>query len=424
MDFDFGLDGDNNTATGGNLQDKDNVTDLGDTPKEPKPNLSDNDQGGDNPQNPNPADNDNPNDKGDDNGQEGESTTLEEGTIVSIDGVDYTVDANGNLLDKDNNIFKEKKDVGEYLKSFNNVDDNVDENEISIDNVRKAIGVELTDENGQPVEFENTIDGIKGYVSGVINAAAEDNYDTALNTLYTKFPFVEDIINYYVANGNSLEGYNQVPDRSGIEVISGNEQQQEAIIRQAWAELNRGGSVDNYIQYLKSGGLLEEEARNELKNLQDRDATYKKQLEAEAERVEEQQQEYLVNYWRTVNSVVNSGKLAGYDIPDTITINRDGRKQAVTRNDFFNYLYQVDSEGKSMYERDLEKMDENTQLQDQLLRAYLTFTGGSYSSLVAMAANKADVKRLRLTASTKKNSNVKVTKPSSNKNSKDIDFGL
>ena len=77
-----------------------------------------------------------------------------------------------------------------------------------------------------------------------------------------------------------------------------------------------------------------------------------------------------------------------------------------------------------MYERDLEKMDENAQLQDQLLRAYLTFTGGSYSSLVAMAANKADVKRLRLTASTKKKSNVKVTKPSGNKNAKDIDFGL
>lgn len=423
MDFDFGLDGDTKVVNDNNLPNKNDVVNDNDNQNDSNDNYSTTEDvddlslNNDNSPNPNEPDNE--------EGKEGERSTLEEGTIVSIDGVDYTVDANGNLLDKDNNVFKESKDVDEYLKSFNNLDDNdVDENEINIDNVRKAIGVELTDENGQAVEFENTIEGIKGYVTSVIEAAAEDNYSTALKTLYSKFPFVEDVINYYVANGNSLDGYNEVPDRSGIEVIPGNEQQQEAIIRQAWAELNRGGSVDNYVQYLKSGGLLEEEARNELKNLQDKDAAYKKQLEADAERVEQQQQEYLKNYWQSVSDVVNGGKIAGYDIPETITVNRNGRKQAVTRKDFFNYLYQVDKEGKSMYERDLEQMDSNSQLQDQLLRAYLTFTGGSYSSLVSMAVNKADVKRLRLSATAKKKSNVKVTKPNSNKTAKNIDFGL
>lgn len=423
MDFDFGLDGDTKVVDDNNLPNKNDVVDNDDNQNDSNDNSSTTEDIDELPLNNNNSPNLNEPDNGE--GKEGERSTLEEGTIVSIDGVDYTVDADGNLLDKDNNVFKESKDVDEYLKSFNNLDDNdVDENEINIDNVRKAIGVELTDENGQAVEFENTIDGIKGYVTSVIEAAAEDNYSTALNTLYSKFPFVEDVINYYVANGNSLDGYNEVPDRSGIEVIPGNEQQQEAIIRQAWAELNRGGSVDNYVQYLKSGGLLEEEARNELKNLQDKDAAYKKQLEAEAERVEQQQQEYLKNYWQSVSDVVNGGKIAGYDIPETITVNRNGRKQAVTRKDFFNYLYQVDKEGKSMYERDLEQMDGNSQLQDQLLRAYLTFTGGSYSSLVSMAANKADVKRLRLSATAKKKSNVKVTKPNSNKTAKNIDFGL
>ena len=62
-------------------------------------------------------------------------------------------------------------------------------------------------------------------------------------------------LNYYVANGNSFEGFGELRDRSGIEVDENNVSQQEAIVREAFKEFNRRGNVDKYIQYLKDSNV-------------------------------------------------------------------------------------------------------------------------------------------------------------------------
>ena len=41
-----------------------------------------------------------------------------------------------------------------------------------------------------------------------------------------------DFLKYYVANGNSVEGFGELRDRSGIEVDENNVSQQEAIVRE------------------------------------------------------------------------------------------------------------------------------------------------------------------------------------------------
>ena len=48
--------------------------------------------------------------------------------------------------------------------------------------------------------------------------------------------------------------------------------------------------------------------------------------------------------------------------------------------------------------RDRMKRDQNSIIEDDLLRAYLRFTGGDYSSLVGMAINKEKVNKLRIAA--------------------------
>lgn len=423
--FDFGLGSDNNS---GNTNEpiKEPTTSLDDvTPNnnadEPSVLNSENNNNT-NPEGKEGASGDDKTDKPNDDGQSGDSS-LKEGSVVTVGEDSYTVDANGNLLDKDNNIFKSSNEVAEWLAQFETVDDDDDADAINLANIQKAIGVELSDENGNPVEFENSIEGIKSYINGVVEANREDNYRTAFNSIQQQYPFIDDVINYWVANNNSLEGYNEIPDRSKIEVIPNNAAQHEAIIRQAWAESKRPGNIEDYLQYLKSSGNLEAVARDELKGLQQLDAEYRERIAQQAEEVEAQQQQYIAEYWNSVQDIVQSGKIAGYDIPETITVNRDGRSIAVGRNEFFNYLYQVDGEGKSMYQRDIEATDENTQLQDQLLRAYLMFTGGSYADLVAMADNKNKVKHLKLTAKNSKKPSVRINRNNSNK-PKDLDFGI
>jgi hypothetical protein len=360
-----------------------------------------------------------------DSNKDGDDTNanLEAGTSIEVGEDTYTVDENGNLLDKNGNIFKEAKDVKAWLDEFENITD-ADKDSISIETIQEAVGVQITDDNNKPVEFENNPEGIKAYIDAVIETAKEEHFETAVNTLYQKYPILNDVLNYYIANGNSLEGFGEVPDRSGITIDDSNEAQQEAIIRTAWEEQGRKGDVESYISYLKSSGTLLATAKEELAGLQEADAQYRKQIEEEAERQETKRLQKLENYWNGVYDVIKSRTIAGYQIPESIIINRNGQKLSVTPEDFFNYIYRVDKDGKSAYERDLATETPESRRDDEILRAYLKFVGGNYSNLVDMAINKEKVNRLKLKAKERNASTVRISKPKANTNKgTNIDLG-
>lgn len=360
---------------------------------------------------------------GDGNGSTTEEP-LQAGTSIEVGDETYTVDEAGNVLDKNGNIFKEAKDVKEWLDSFDKVDDTDGENTISIDSIREAVGIEITDDNDKPIEFENSPAGIKAYIDAVVDTAKEEHFETAINTLYQKYPILQDVLNYYVANGNSLEGFGEIPDRSGITVEDDNEAQQEAIIRTAWSERGQKGDVESYIAYLKSSGTLLATAKEELAGLQESDKQYRDELAAEAERKENERIERLEKYWNGVHDVVKSRTIAGYQIPESIIINRNGQKLSVTPEDFFNYIYRVDKDGKSAYERDLEAETPESRRDDEILRAYLKFVGGNYSNLVGMAINKEKVNTLKLRAKERNASTVRISKPkTTTAKGADIDLG-
>ena len=329
----------------------------------------------------------------DENNENDNPTKLEEGTTLEIGDTKYTVDKDGNVVDSNGNIFKEASQVSEWMKEFENVEENT--SDISIDSIKAAIGIEITDDNDKPIVFDNTVEGIKSYVDSVIETSKQEHYDTAINTLYQKYPIVKDVINYYVANGNSLEGFGQVPDRSGIEIDENNEAQQEQIIRIAWSERKQRGDVNSYINYLKSSGTLLATAKEELDGLKETDAQYKRDIEAKAAAEEKEKIETLERYWNGVHDIIKSRKIAGYQIPESIVITRDGQKLSVTPEDFFNYIYRVDKEGKSAYERDLEAETPDVRRDDEILRAYLKYVGGNYSNLVDMAINEKNVATLK-----------------------------
>lgn len=426
MDFDFGYDPNANSggAGSGNVNDGNGgVTniDTGNIVHDPngvpaddldgKNNAGDNDsnKGGNKPDDAN-KDGNKDSDKKNDGSADSASQPLQAGTSIEVGYETYTVDEQGNVLDKNGNIFKEAKEVDEWIKSFAKVED-TDKDAISIDSVREAIGIEITDDNDKPIEFENTPAGVKAYVDAVINTAREEHYETAINTLYQKYPILQDVLNYYVANGNSLEGFGQVPDRSNITIDDNNESQQEAIIRAAWKERNQKGDVESYIAYLKSSGVLLATAREELAGLQEADKQFRDELAAEAERKENERIERLEKYWNGVHDVVKSRTIAGYQIPESIIITRNNQKLSVTPEDFFNYIYRVDKDGKSAYEHDLEAETLESRRDDEILRAYLKFVGGNYSNLVGMAVNKEKVNTLKLRAKERNASTIRINKP-------------
>lgn len=370
-----------------------------------------------------PIENNDPKPNESDKGEGEEEKPLEAGTELQLGEEVYTVDENGNVLDKDGNVFKEAKDVKAWLDSFEQTEEN-EENELSIANIQKALDIVITDENDKEIEYENTPEGVKAYVEQVIESAREEHYQTALDTLFGKYPFVQEMINYYEANGKSLEGYGQTPDRSGIELEESNEAQQEYIIRTAWQEQGRKGNVDSYIQYLKSTGNLFTVAQEELDGLKEADKQYREMLNQKAEEAKQAQLEAAKEYWGNVHEIVKSRQIAGYNIPESIVINRNGTKTTATIEDFFNYIYQVDSKGKSRYNYDVEAEDPQARLHDDILKAYLKFTGGDFTNLLDMAINKKEVNKLILKAKENKKPSISVRKPTPKTTNNNIDLGF
>lgn len=343
------------------------------------------------------------------------------GTTFEFENNTYTIDENGNLIDSNNQIFKSKDEIEDWVKSLE-IDSDDDKGEvISIADIQKAVGITITDNEDNEIEFENTPQGIADYINSVVETTRETVAQQTLETLYAQYPFLESILTYYVANGNSIKGFNELRDRSNIRLDANNEAQLEAIIRDAWRETNRKGNIDDYINYLKSSNKLYDIASEELDDMVERDKAAKESLAQKAIEVEKQREEESRQYWGKVKETIDNRVIGKYKLPETILVNRNGKKVAVTPNDFYNYLYRVDQNGHSQYENELAQETPENSLNDALLRAYLKFTGGSYESLVNMAINEEKINAIKLKSRKTTTTKVKVTTPKSKSN--DIDLG-
>lgn len=347
-----------------------------------------------------------------------------EGTIIEVGDDKYTIDKDGNLVDDKGNIFKVKDQVADFIKDFE-IENSKDNTEIDVKSIQEIVGISVTAEDGKPVEFDNTPEGVASYINSVIDLKRDEYAIAGVNKLFEDYPVVGDFLNYYVANGYSVEGFGEIRDRSNITIDEQNVAQQEAVIREAFKEFDRRGNVDKYIQYLKDSNELYNIAKEELEALQNADKELKETNAKEAARVKDEEEKQLVEFWKGVKECIDKREIAGYRIPETIIIERDGKKISTTPEDFYNYVYQVDDKGLSRYENELMKLTPAQRRDEELLKAWLKYTGKGYDSLVEMAVSDKEAKKLKLIASqrrTTKNT-VKVIKPNKNDALKDERFG-
>lgn len=406
MNEDFGFGGDGNVVETTTTVEEKTDLETGKVGVEDKTNLDDNEDG---QKTTTTAGDGSSTDSSSTGGQE--ESTLSEGDNVEVDGVTYTVNADGALVNEKGEIFKTKEEVAELLKE--NTTEEINEvPEIKVADIQKLVGVDVVDEKGKAVAFDNTPEGVAEYINSVIELKKSEFAQAGINKLIEDYPIVNDFLNYYIANGNSYEGFGQLKDRSGIVVDDNNESQQEAIVREAWKEFGRRGSVDKYITYLRDSGQLADVAKEDLAALQQHDAEIREENSRAAIKAQQEYEEEVAAYWKNVKSCIDKREIAGYKLPETIIIKKNGKQVSATPNDFFNYVYQVDDKGMSQYQRELANESIQDRMQDELLKAWLKYTGKSYDSLVEMAVASKEVKKLRLTANNNKTAKatIKITK--------------
>lgn len=335
--------------------------------------------------------------EGNDSSSTGE---LSEGDTIEFDDTTYTIDASGNLVDDKGNVFKEAKDVADWLKSVEVEGDGEGSDTLSISSIQEALGITVTDAEGKNIEFTNDAAGVKAYVDAVIDLKSRDLQQAAVNKLYADNPLLKQFTDYVQLTGTA-KGFGEIPDRSGIQLDKENEEQLKAVIRMAAKEFGNKSINENYIKYLKDSGSLYDEAKVQLQALVEKDAAVRKDIEARAQAQRDAEAKSVSDYWNKVNNVIDSRIIAGYKLPESFTKEVNGQKVIITPNDFYNYLSkatETDTDGNKVtgYQRDLNKLTDDEYLNRELLDAWLMFTGGTYKDLIAMAVNEDKVRQLRV----------------------------
>lgn len=342
-----------------------------------------------------------PDDKdGNNNDQQNSDTStgeLNAGDQLEVDGVTYTVAENGDLVDDKGNVFKEAKDVAEWLKSVDVKDEN-DNSPLTISSIQEAVGITVTDENGNAVEFTDDAEGVKSYIDSVISLKSTELQQAAINRLYADNPLLKQFQDYVQVNGTP-RGFGEIPDRSGIKLDKNNEAQLVAVIKIAAQEFGNKSLNDNYINYLRDSGGLYDEARAQLQALVDKDKEVRKDIETKAAAQRQKEAEDIQNYWKKVNNIINSRVINGYKIPDSFTKEVNGKKIVVTPNDFFDYIsnasFEIEDGRKvTAYQRDLNNLSDDDFVAREMLDAWLMFTGGTYKDLIDMAVKENEVRKL------------------------------
>lgn len=356
-----------------------------------------------------------------DEGNKTETTELEAGTVLEFEGVEYTVDDKGNVVDKEGNIYKKAEEVKEWMSSLDTTDEN-DLTELNINNIQKEVGYDIVDENNNPVEFENSLKGVKAYIEAVKEQETKNIVQGTMNKFYNDNPLVKQFIDYVTLTG-SPKGFGDIPDRRRIKLDAENKDQHIDIIKMAAQEFGNSGINDNYIKYLETTGGLYDEAKLQLKALQDKDIAVRKQIEEQAAAARVQEEKELNEYFEEVNNVIRSRKLGQFTLPENITVERNGRKLTLNLEDFYRYVSQpsvVDEESGNKitaYQRDLRNQSNKNLLEKELLDAYLMFTNGSYKDLINMIAKEDNVRKLVLKSKENKNKNgITIKKPSKQNN--------
>lgn len=316
---------------------------------------------------------------------------LSEGDTVNVDGVDYTIDAEGNAIAADGTVFRTATELAELIAQ-NGSEPSV------LNQLQTRFGSDFKDENGNPIVFDDNEEGIAAYVETVVQSRVKEAQAAAINNLFETYPQVEQVINHLELNG-TLDDFVEIPDRSQITVSKDNEEQQAAFIREEWKLSGKKGDVNKFIDYCKNAGILYDTA---VESKEAVDSIYESRLAEQKAQVEAKEAAAAAEekaYWDNVEKTISKGELLGYSIPEQIQCNKDGKKVMLSRRDFLKYVSTpVDSEGNTAYMLDEAKVDSDARMQDDLLKAFLRFTGGDYASLVGMAVNKQKVLSIRAAA--------------------------
>lgn len=367
------------------------------------------------------------------------SSSGDEPVILEIDGGEYSLDKDGNAVDKEGTIFKTKAQLEtEYSeeeppktveiegKTYN-LDDKgnaVDEkgtiiktgeelskvsvDPISIASLKELIQIDPVTRDGKPIEYEQSPNGIAKFVKDASSILAQSMFNDGFKKFFEANPEIRDLYNYKRIHG-TIENYQPSVDYSKV-VIDANtpESQLESII--IAERLEKGDSIDvakRYVAFCKSDNSLIDASKQSQQFLNDKRARQEEVIRMQNVKAERDRELAETAYWDNVNNIINSGNIKVGDstinIPEVMQINKDDRKITVTRNDFLDYIKKpvtyVRQDGTKITatqnQIDMQEEQSKTTVHDEIYEALNRFLHKGKTDMIKDIINQERVKEIR-----------------------------
>ena len=344
---------------------------------------------------------------------EQQTIDLKEGVVIELDGVELTIDKNGNAVDKDNKVVKTKEELEKLVASNTQGDINY------IEVIQKQTNL-LPYKEDKPVTYENTTEGLAAYVNDVHKLGVETGKVQFEKELFNQFPVVKQFLNHLILNNGDASNFNNVVDYSKITLTDDEQQWETLYVAEKAARGIPAQEAKDLFKYLKDDKKGKEAAQASLKFLNDLQIKQNKEADdllAEQRKLEQQEQEKYIN---TVATIIETKTLkvkdTVYKLPDAIRVNEGGKIVTKTLKDFNDYLskpivVKIDGENYTTTQHEYDKFLENNKrtANDDIFEAYRRFTGYDDTQLIANKANQKQAKKvIKLTTRSQNNQSAPI----------------
>lgn len=337
----------------------------------------------------------------------------QESESIIIDEVEYKLDENGNAITEDGSI----KFTKEEIEKMSEDDDPI--NDDYIEEISKATGIVITDDNGNPLKFEPTIEGFAKRESAVKALGEKEGFSKGFNEFLKQNPDIAALIDYKNRFG-TIEGYSANNDYSKMELNDDENFLSDLIYK---AEIQKGTSAERakrLVEFAKVNNTLKEDATEALdwlkKNQQAEADSYQNALKAE---IEKERAKEIAFYGVTYDSdkitvhnsegslydmVVKKGQIGDYIIPtEGIRIKTDNGDKLLSREELFDYFARpaIEVDGMIYSQAQYDAMTRLSNPKELALHFIMNLTGG-LDQLVNTTITKKkieEIKRLKSVSS-------------------------
>lgn len=346
---------------------------------------------------------DNKDDK--DTDDKSDSINFDELDTVVIDEEELYINSDGNIINKEGKQIYSSDEFTQMKLNSSDIDVNL---------LSQKTNLTLYDEQGKPVEFENTLDGLAKRELLLTEQIQNETRKQTLLDFFKSYPTIKDVFEHYKQTG-TLDNFKPVTSYKEVKLAETDDESKLAnIILEA--EVKKGNSPEKaykYIEFYKANNELYKEAveakeylvkaqeielSNKQKAQQDKEReTRQKYVEFLGYDIDKDGKEIILNKEGSVyDKIVQKGQIGMFKIPESgITIKKpDGSNRVLKRKDIFNYIaLAVDDEGRSQAE--LDEMQYLSSLDNRLMRFLNNLTGNDLSKLIPQSIADKKVKEIK-----------------------------